>query len=120
MDVSPSLGGCSVGVRGGLVTAFCWGQERNQARGTLWIFDPRPTWMYEYREGEIRRLAPVLQCNGGLLGAGGEHSEGHNSACAFLLQLSARGNPAAASAASWGGMQAGEVRLGVIFACYKQ
>lgn len=101
LDMSPSLGGCSIGVRGGLVTSFCWGQECNQARGTLWIFDPRPTWMYEYREGEIRRLAPVLQCNGGLLGAGGEHSEGHDSACAFLLQLSARGNPAAAGAASW-------------------
>lgn len=67
-------------------------------------------------EGLLQRFSAM----GGLLGAGGEHSEGHDSACAFLLQLSARGNPAAASAASWGGMQAGEVRLGVIFACYKQ
>lgn len=87
LDMSPSLGGCSIAIRGGLVTSFCWGQECNQARGTLWIFDPRPTWMYEYRAGEIKRLAPALQCSGGLLGAGGEHSEGHVWARAPLLQL---------------------------------
>lgn len=116
LDMSPSLGGCSIGVRGGLVTSFCWGQECNQARGTL-DFWPKTNMDVWVQGGGNQKACSSASVQWGVAWCWRWAQWGSRLCLCLSPATISQGQPCSSRCCFLEGMQAGEVRLGVIFAC---